>query len=428
MLAQEKQIEENNGALARHFTETRGYSLAVCELLTTEDLCLQGAEFASPPKWHLAHTTWFFETFLLKPFLAGYQEFHPLFETLFNSYYNGVGKPYPRPDRGLLSRPTIGEVREYRQLVDQAMLDLLEDNNHSHRQAILDRCRLGIEHEKQHQELFFTDIKFSLSRNPLYPAYAQHREVYVSAAVPHQWLEFKGGLVAIGVNQHETDFAYDNESPRHRVYLEDFALANRLVTNREYQAFIDDGGYQDPGYWLSDGWAIVEREQWQQPLYWRTKEGVDMEYTLYGLQPRLDDTPVCHVSGYEADAYANWAGQRLPTEAEWEATASIQGGNSLGTADNQPDSLHPMPADEGAGLQQLYDSCWQWTASAYRPYPGFRVAEGAIGEYNGKFMSNQWVLRGGSCVTSGNHLRNSYRNFFYPHDRWQFSGIRLARK
>lgn len=427
MLADRKLTDDNNDNLHRRYTETRQYSLAVCEPLATEDYCLQGAEFASPPKWHLAHTTWFFETFLLKPYLSGYKVFHPMFETLFNSYYNGVGKPYPRPDRGLLTRPTIGEVREYRQVVDQAMLDLLEDSGHVDRQTILNRCRLGIEHEKQHQELFFTDIKYSLSRNPLYPAFTQHLRVASTPAIPQKWLEFKGGLAAAGVNQQETDFAYDNESPRHRVYLEDFALSNRLVTNREYQEFIDGGGYQNPQYWLSDGWAIVEAEQWKQPLYWVAKDGVAMEYTLYGLQPRDDDSPVCHISGYEADAYANWAGQRLPTEAEWEVAACTQ--PPISPTDCQTGLLHPKPAaEEGAGLVQLYGSCWQWTASAYRPYPGFDIAEGAIGEYNGKFMSNQWVLRGGSCVTSRDHLRTTYRNFFYPRDRWQYSGIRLARK
>jgi len=411
--------------LAGYFLATRDYSEKVCEPLEPEDYGLQAEAFVSPPKWHLAHTTWFFETFLLKPFAKGYEPFHEDFEVLFNSYYNTVGTQFPRAQRGLLSRPNLAQVRAYRQHVNQGMSRLLNDKSHPERQTIETRCRLGIEHEKQHQELFFTDIKYSLWANPLYPAVASGAPAPAASAGDVRWLEYAGGLFEMGVKTGQPAFAFDNESPAHKVYLEPFSLANRLVTNREYQDFIDDGGYANPVYWLADGWAAVQQQRWKQPLYWLDKQGKAMEFTLYGLRERQGDGPVCHLSGYEADAYANWANARLPTEAEWEFAATRQAFHR-----EQPSGFHPQPAGNGpaAGpLLQMYDSCWQWTASAYRPYPGFTAQKGAIGEYNGKFMSNQWVLRGGSCVSSSGHLRPTYRNFFYLQDRWQFSGIRLAR-
>jgi len=420
------------------FRSIRSQSAQVCEPLELEDYGLQAAAFSSPPKWHLAHTSWFFETFVLKTYFPGYQVFHESYELLFNSYYNAIGDQYPRPKRGLLSRPTVKEVMAYRQHIDSAMIHLLQqvELESPERAAIIQRTELGLEHEKQHQELFYTDLKYSFSVNPLYPAYVSGENFSISdpekaSKQPSlNWIDYLGGLVEIGIDEHSEDFSFDNESPKHKVFIAPFTLANRLVTNGEYQAFIDDGGYQKPEYWLSDGWAIVLKNNWTQPLYWiNTNEG-PMEFTLYGLRVRQADLPVCHVSGYEADAYANWANERLPTEAEWEFAAKLHDGANKRVEGNTFATFHPSRSDSKKDHvpTQLYDSCWQWTSSAYRPYPGFKVSEGAIGEYNGKFMCNQWVLRGGSCVSSVNHLRPSYRNFFYPEDRWQFSGIRLAKK
>lgn len=418
-----------NPDLPERFKRARQQSLQACESLLIEDYGLQAAAFASPPKWHLAHTSWFFETFLLKPFAANYQTPNPHYEMLFNSYYNGVGEQFPRNQRGLLSRPGVDEVITYRACVDEAMLALLENETHPQRLAVLARTRLGIEHEQQHQELFYTDLKYSLAANPLYPAY---REAAAPAKNPEpgplQWLDYAGGLVETGINPVDTDdFAFDNEGPAHKVHINPFALAKRLVNNHDYQAFIDDGGYQKPEFWLADGWATAQEQNWQQPLYWQDIDGKPCHFTLYGLREREPGQPVCHISGYEADAYANWAGARLPTENEWEFGARQQAfpGTSF-----DPNKLHPTSTKHVSSEQallQLYGDCWQWTGSAYRPYPGFRPGPGAIGEYNGKFMANQWVLRGGSCVSQDGHTRPSYRNFFYPQDRWQFSGLRLAK-
>jgi len=406
--------------LRNAFDATRAASLAACAGLESEDYSLQAAEFASPPKWHLAHTSWFFETFILKPFAPGYREFHPAFEMLFNSYYHGVGERFPRPQRGLLSRPTLDAVLAYRAHVEDALRPLLDDPAAD--PVVAARCRLGIEHERQHQELFYTDIKHALAANPLAPALAEGRpaegrpaEGQPAAASSADWLAFDGGLVEIG--HCGEGFAFDNELPRHRCWLEPFRLAPRLVTNGEYQAFIDDDGYRRPELWLADGWDRAQREGWAAPLYWRG----DSEFTLYGLAPREPAAPVTHVSGYEADAYARWAGARLPTEAEWETAATALAPTRAGV---EAGCLHPQPATSAPA--QFYGACWQWTASAYGPYPGFAPGAGAIGEYNGKFMCNQWVLRGGACVTPEGQLRPGYRNFFYPADRWQFSGIRLA--
>jgi len=412
--------------LIESYNACRQQSVIACETLEPEDYGLQAAAFASPPKWHLAHTSWFFETFILKPFAGGYEPFHPAYEMLFNSYYNGIGQQFARAERGLLSRPTVSQVLLYRQHVDNAMSELLSLDEHGHREIITQRCRLGIEHEKQHQELLYTDIKYSFSKNPLYPAFnRQHVTGSSSGSTDNAWCDFSEGLYSLGINELANEFAFDNEIPEHKVFIEPFSLASRLVTNREYQAFVDDGAYSKPAYWLADGWATVQSQQWAQPLYWLDVQGKAMEFTLYGLKVRQPDQPVCHLSGYEADAYANWANARLPTEAEWEIAARQQAFSA-----GQGSFLHPQKAtrvESEKPLLQLYDSCWQWTASAYRAYPGFKIQEGAIGEYNGKFMSNQWVLRGGSCVSSTGHLRPTYRNFFYPEDRWQFSGIRLAK-
>ncbi|WP_439100216.1 ergothioneine biosynthesis protein EgtB [Congregibacter sp.] len=404
------------------FVSTRERFLTICEPLEVEDYGLQAAEFASPPKWHLAHSSWFFETFLLKPFVVGYEPLEPLYEVLFNSYYNGIGDQHPRGQRGLLSRPSLDEVLAYRAHVDRAMVSLLKAaDEHASEESIISRTVLGIEHERQHQELFFTDLKFSLSANPLYPSYVSAPAEQGQALEPLLWTGFEEGLVEIG---HSGDgFCFDHELPRHRVFLESFELANRLVSNGEYQAFVDDGAYQRPELWLADGWAAVQENHWTGPLHWVDRDGEALEFTLMGLQPRQAATPVSHVSGYEADAYARWAGARLPREAEWEQVAASHVSDSLLSS---VDSHHPRSA-VGGDLQQLYGECWQWTQSAYSPYPGFAPSAGAIGEYNGKFMSNQWILRGGSCVTPPSQARPTYRNFFYPRDRWQFSGIRLAR-
>ncbi|MCB1704042.1 MAG: ergothioneine biosynthesis protein EgtB [Halioglobus sp.] len=407
------------------FTRTREQSLAACEPLYIEDYGLQAEAFTSPPKWHLAHTSWFFETFLLKPFARDYRTPDERYEFLFNSYYNGVGAQFSRAQRGLLSRPGVEDIRHYRAHVDRAMTALLGDVGHPQRETILARCRLGVEHEQQHQELFYTDLKYSLYANPIAPAYSAKAPLPdAGPAVASEWREYGGGLVTVGREAAAGQFAFDNEGPVHSVFLAPFALARRLVTNREFQAFVDDGGYRRPEFWLADGWAIVQEQQWQQPLYWQQRDGVPMHFTLHGLQPRQPWQPVCHLSGYEADAYASWADARLPTEFEWESAASAQGGTA---ARVDPPALHPGTATGDEPLLQLFDQCWQWTGSAYRPYPGFKPAAGAIGEYNGKFMANQWVLRGGACVTARGHTRASYRNFFYPQDRWQFSGVRLAR-
>jgi ergothioneine biosynthesis protein EgtB len=412
-------LAPNLPALADAYQQVRRLSEQLCQPLAIEDYVIQSMPDVSPPKWHLAHTTWFFETFLLVPNLPGYEVFHPQFGYLFNSYYEAVGQRHPRSQRGLLSRPTVEEVYRYRAYVDQAMRSLLAYGN----PALHDLIELGLHHEQQHQELLLTDIKHILALNPLHPSYRKDLPVAGSEGVsPIQWLDYEGGLYSIG---HEGQaFAFDNELPRHPVYLQDFSLASRLVTNGDYLEFMQAGGYQKPDYWLSEGWAIAQAEQWQAPLYWEYLEGRWWVMTLAGLRLVNENEPVCHVSFFEADAYAHWVGQRLLTEAEWEvaaATVPIQG-NFVDC-----DRLHPTPAQELSKPDQVWGDVWEWTQSAYLPYPGFQVAPGAVGEYNGKFMCNQMVLRGGSCATSQNHMRSTYRNFFPPATRWQFSGIRLGR-
>ena len=414
-------------AIDQLYRETRRQSETFCAPLNDEDCGLQADDFVSPPKWHLAHTSWFFETFLLKPFLPGYTTPDSRYEVLFNSYYNGVGEQFPRPQRGMLSRPTVAQVLDYRAKVDSAMAALLASTQHPERDTIIARTQLGVEHERQHQELFFTDIKYSLAVNPLLPTYIEAAGIEETEISATRWHGFPGGLVEFGFDG--TGFCFDNELPRHKAFLEPFELANRLVSNGEYQKFIDDDGYRRPELWLSDGWSTVTNQAWQAPQYWLERDGEALEYTLHGVRPRRAGTPVCHVSGYEADAYARWAGARLPTEYEWELAAADAARTSADEKASGVDAgyYHPRAAPGGDGLQQLYGDCWQWTQSAYSPYPGFSSSPGAIGEYNGKFMSNQWVLRGGSCVSKADQVRPSYRNFFYPQDRWQFSGIRLAR-
>jgi ergothioneine biosynthesis protein EgtB len=379
---------------------------------------------ASPVKWHLAHTSWFFETFLLAPHLPGYRLFHPSFRMLFNSYYNSVGDKHPRPRRGLLSRPSLEEVRAYRLHVDAAMVDLMERGAlPSSVDALIE---LGLNHEQQHQELILTDVLHLLSCNPLKPAYAPSHTATDAApagAPPLAWIEFGEGIVDVG---HDgSGFAFDNEMPRHRQYLNAFSLASRAVTQGEYLAFVDDDGYRRPELWLSEGWDWLAANAIDSPLYWQRYGRGWLEFGLRGLGPLEPGAPVCHLNLFEADAYARWAGVRLPSEAEWELAASrlpVEG-NFVETG-----SLAPRRADASAAAPaQLFGDVWEWTQSAYAPYPGYRPAAGAVGEYNGKFMCNQYVLRGGSCVSPRSHLRATYRNFFPASARWQFTGIRLAR-
>jgi len=408
--------------LIEEYLRIRGASDALCAPLLTEDYGLQTADFASPPKWHLAHVSWFFETFLLEPFLSGYQVFHPAYRSLFNSYYEQVGHYHPRPQRGFLSRPTVDDIQAYRAHVDASMQTMLERAAPATWPAVVHRLQIGLNHEQQHQELLLTDIKQHFSVNPLRPAYRAELPGSRSSTAPELcWLAHDGGLVEAGYDGE--GFAYDNETPRHRVYLAPFALASRLVTNGEYLEFIEAGAYSNPGLWLSDGWSAVHREGWSCPRYWERHGGGWMEFTLGGLRPLDLAAPVCHVSHFEADAYARWADARLPTEFEWEvASARVsRDGNFV-----DGDRLHPQ-AGQGEGLIQMFGDVWEHTASAYLAYPGYRAAAGALGEYNGKFMSGQMVLRGGSCATPADHIRPTYRNFFYPQDRWQFQGIRLAR-
>ncbi len=404
--------------LAARYSHVRRVSLQICEPLQTEDFVVQSMPDASPTKWHLAHTSWFFEQFLLKPLLAGYRAFHPDFEYLFNSYYQSVGRMHERPQRGLLTRPTVQEVLQYREHVDEHMQKLFRARPEDER--FLAIASLGTNHEQQHQELMLTDIKHLFSRNPLLPAYQAGTDESSDAAAPMHFIPFDGGIREIGASGKH--FCFDNELPRHRTLVEPYALADRLVTNGEYLEFIRDGGYKRPEFWLSDGWSTVQREHWTRPIYWT--ESLDGEFTLQGLQPLRTAAPVCHVSYYEVDAFARWAGARLPSEAEWELAAESLPviGNLLNTG-----ALHPTAAGVQPGMKQMFGDVWEWTSSPYTAYPGYQPQSGALGEYNGKFMCNQVVLRGGSCVTPADHIRASYRNFFYADARWQFMGVRLAR-
>ena len=401
-------------SLATAFAQVRSRSLHLADGLSDEDCCAQSMPDASPIKWHLAHTTWFFETFILEPREAGFTPFHPAFRVIFNSYYNGVGNKHPRAQRGLLTRPGLSVVKDYRLDVDRRIAALLAGGIDA---ALATLIELGLQHEQQHQELMLTDVKHLLAQNPLYPAYAPDAMDVAPPAEPLAWLDFEGGLAEVGYGG--SGFCFDNELPRHRTYVAPFALASRLVTNGEYRAFIDAGGYRDPALWLAEGWDRVSSGEIAHPLYWVAQDDGWYEFTLHGLQPLDPARPVTHVSLYEADAFARWSGARLPTEFEWEFAArqACLGGGPA----HHPDAV------SGAGLQQMFDTCWQWTSSSYAPYPGYAPAPGAIGEYNGKFMINQYVLRGSSCATPPGHARPSYRNFFPTGARWQFSGIRLAR-
>jgi ergothioneine biosynthesis protein EgtB len=409
--------------LIDEFLGVRRQSIELCRPLSAEDMMVQSCAEASPAKWHLAHTTWFFETFLLREFLPGYREFHPDFRWLFNSYYNSVSDQPEKKLRASFSRPPVESILAYRRHVEEGIERLLRTQPG---QEVESRIVLGLHHEQQHQELLATDIKHALWTNPLRPGYVE-TPFHPGTASPGapRWIDYAGGLFDIGFAGN--GFSFDNELPRHPEFLQPFSLGSRLVTCAEYMNFMEDGGYRRPEFWLSAGWDAVKAEAWKAPLYWRQSHGEWLVYTMHGEQPLsgLLETPVCHVSYFEADAFAHWAGKRLPTEAEWEVAAQSLPveGNLLETG-----LLHPrtLPPSYGAGPAQMFGDVWEWTQSPYIGYPGFRAVAGALGEYNGKFMSGQMVLRGGSAVTPASHIRASYRNFFSPATRWQFSGIRLA--
>ena len=405
-----------NATLARRFTEIRNTSMRITEGLTAEDQMVQSMPDASPTKWHLAHTTWFFETFILQPHGDGYKPFDPRFRNLFNSYYKQLG-PHPfRGARGLMSRPTLSQVEAYRVHVDQALLAFLENAD----AEMLELVELGLNHEQQHQELILTDIKHALWSSPLRPDLpAEMTDTTTPSAM--SWTELEGGIHLIG--HPGGGFAFDNESPQHEILLRPFRIASRDVTNAEYLEFIEDGGYRRPELWLSEGWDAVNAQGWNAPLYWEHRDDGWWQFAHGGMKRVNPAEPVCHISYFEADAYARWRDARLPSEEEWEVAAVRL--PSCGTfLDDYV--FHPQPAG-GEGNRQMFGDVWQWTSSPYIAYPGFRPAAGLIGEYNGKFMCNQWVLRGGSCATPRSHIRPTYRNFFPAHARWQFSGLRLAR-
>lgn len=409
------------GDAASVYRRVRDATLALCATLVPEDTVAQSMPDASPAKWHLAHTTWFFEQFLLAPFDPAYRRFHAGWDYLFNSYYQSVGPMHARPQRGLLTRPTLDEVVAYRVHVDDAMCALLRARGDD-RDAMV-RVTLGLNHEQQHQELLLTDILHLFSLNPMEPVFREAPPISEADPVPLRFIAGRHGIVEIGHAGH--GFAYDNESPRHRALLHPHAIANRCVTNAEFREFIDDGGYRNPSLWLSEGWDIVCRENWTHPLYW--DDALETSFTLGGRDPIDAAAPVCHASFFEADAFARWAGARLPTEFEWEVATQ-----DLPIEGNFADRavLRPLPAPPTGDPErplQMFGDVWEWTSSPYIGYPGYRPAAGALGEYNGKFMCGQWVLRGGSCATPAGHVRATYRNFFQSAARWQFCGIRLAR-
>lgn len=424
--------------LGLRFQQIRNQTQALAKPLSPEDCQMQSMPDASPTKWHLAHLTWFFETFILETYEKNFKAFDVSFRVLFNSYYNGIGAKHPRAQRGLISRPTLSEVLNYRKAVDSRVLAVL--NEHPDNAELAHLITLGLQHEQQHQELLLTDIKHALSMNPAKPAYAKRWPLSSIAPQPVAWHAFEGGLVEHGVDAAQDSFAFDNETPRHRVYVAPFELASRLVTNGDYMAFMADGGYQRPELWLSLGWDWVQAGGHDLPLYWQTSASAHSGFENFTLQGTVDvdaNTPACHLNYFEADAFARWSasrwpGARLPTEFEWELAASHIKTSSNGTVPGnfvESAAYHPMPLQHAktGSPSQMFGDVWEWTQSNYNPYPGYKPWEGLVGEYNGKFMCNQFVLRGGSCATPQSHVRASYRNFFPPDARWQFSGLRLAR-
>ncbi|MFV1882966.1 MAG: ergothioneine biosynthesis protein EgtB [Balneola sp.] len=406
----------------RQFKEVREFTHYLVEPLETEDFVIQPMESASPAKWHLAHTSWFFETFVLGKFEPGFESLHPQYAYFFNSYYLQTGVPFTRANRGLLSRPTVEEVFEYRAYVNEQMEAFINNCDEETWAEAASVIEIGNHHEQQHQELILTDLKYLLAQNPLLPVYREAK-ILESEPVPElNWIPFEEGLVEIGSKGNE--FTYDNEHPHHRTFVQDFELADRLITNGEFLEFMNDGGYEKSPYWLDEGWSTVQKEDWKAPLYWFKRDGEWMLFSLSGVRRVDPNEPVTHISYYEADAFARWKGCRLPTEQEWEyacGNCEIEG-NFV-----DEDYFHPVSASQKKGSKQMYGDVWEWTMSSYSPYPNYKPLPGALGEYNGKFMANQYVLRGGSCATSKSHIRKTYRNFFHADARWQFSGIRLAR-
>lgn len=415
-----------NGILSKQqfilaYQSLRDKTEELCKPLHTEDYVIQSNHDTSPPKWHLAHTTWFFETFLLSPEFPNYQPFNPLFHHLFNSYYQSIGDPYPRNHRGLLSRPTVKMIYSYRNYVNKFIIELIENLSTEKFQALYPIFELGLHHEQQHQELLLMDIKHNFSLVPDLFIYHPATDKINSEYAPTKFIDIAGGSTLIG--HQNADFCFDNELPSHAQLLKNFAIATKLTTNEEYLEFITEKGYENPEWWLADGWEFIKKHHWHAPLYWQKRENDWHIFTLNGLQKLNLAEPVCHISFYEADAYARFRGKRLPTEIEWEHAVnqqhiSPQHGNFL-----ENKLFHPQDHPQN---RQFFGDVWEWTASAYQAYPGYQPTKGALGEYNGKFMSNQIVLRGGSCITPQSHIRSTYRNFFQPTKRWQFSGIRLA--
>lgn len=423
----QRDYSQHRETLLQAFQQVRLTTVKLTTGLNAEDMNLQSMPEASPAKWHLAHTSWFFETFLLTEYLPDYQSPNPHYAYLFNSYYNGVGQQYSRAHRGLLSRPSVDEVLAYRQHVDTSILEWLKALDNSQFAKLAPLIVLGLNHEQQHQELLLTDIQHGFSFNPLAPRMAQAVQRHNDPG-ELVWLDFPGGITKIGqlCDNHQQGFAFDNESPQHQQLLQPYQLANRPVTNGEYRAFIQAGGYQQPQHWHSDGWAWLQAHNIDMPLYWRRKNNQWIQHSLAGELELDPHAPLSQISWYEACAYASWKGYRLPTETEWEQAAKdfqTVGGQFADSQEWQP----KLDATADNKLFGMFGTVWEWTASSYSPYPGFCQPAGAIGEYNGKFMANQYVLRGGSCATPAGHIRSTYRNFFYPQDRWQFSGLRLAR-
>jgi ergothioneine biosynthesis protein EgtB len=421
----EETVPAPKSELGQRYRRVRRFSDKLCETLEPEDYVIQTMPEASPTKWHLAHTSWFFETFVLKQFFPDYHSLHPQYGFLFNSYYNAVGPFYSRPHRGLLSRPTVKEVSHYRSDIDLFVSELIESADEQLLAKLEPILTLGLHHEQQHQELMLTDIKNVFWQNPLRPAFRKRAAIETSPVPPIEWLQFEEGLHWVG--HQGPEFSFDNEGPRHRVFVPSFGLASRLVTNADFLAFVEDDGYRRPELWLSLGWNVVNERGWNSPLYWEKRDGTWFTMTLAGMTKLIPEEPVCHVSLFEADAYARWSGARLPTEEEWEIASSGLPfkGNFV-----ESDLFHVAPLASHGPVDkpaQMFGDVWEWTRSSYSPYPGYSASAGALGEYNGKFMCNQYVLRGGSCATSQSHIRLTYRNFFPPDARWQFMGIRLAK-